>query len=195
MPWSVRRSGSFPNGARGNIPSRYHPTPLPPPTGQSCSMSPPNSTPGRNLNCVPVALISILVPFVMRSTSRRKDASCSRSPGASTSSDRMFRRRRGREDSRDRTMRRRNCVEPSSNFRVRDGDDEDATTLAEVVFVVVVMMMIISRLLGFLVLVWCFGSEFWDGGRGGEARRGEARVVGRWWSWVWWPVRRPGIVW
>ena len=123
IPWRVSCSCSFPNGASGNIPSRYHPTLRAPSlVGHVCSMSPPNNTPGLNLSCVPVALISILVPFVMRSINRRNDASCSCRPGESRSSDRMLRRRRGREERREVIIRSRNWVAPSLYFRVRDVD-------------------------------------------------------------------------
>lgn len=68
-----------------------------------------------------MALISIFVPLVNRSINRKKDASYSRSPGASRSSERMLRISKGREERRDRIRRNRNWVAPSLYFKVREG--------------------------------------------------------------------------
>ena len=87
-------------------------------------MSPPRSTPGTNRNCVPVELISIRVPFVIESSSRKNDASWSCSPGFEISSGRIFKISNGRCDNNDTARRCRNCTAPSSNRSVLDDDDE-----------------------------------------------------------------------
>ena len=102
-------------------------------------------------------------------------------------------------------MRRRNCVEPSSNFRVRDGDDdddddaeEDATPLVAepaVVFVFVFVFVVVVVVVMMMMMFFCsslrlFGRKFGKRAReAGSSRQGASMR----WSWGWWPGRQPMV--
>ena len=78
----------------------------------------PSSIPGWNFNCVPVVLISMLLPLVILSIRCRNDASDVDNPGDVRELERIFVIRIGRWDRREVIMRRRNWIDPSVNLSV-----------------------------------------------------------------------------
>jgi hypothetical protein len=101
-------------------------------------------------------------------------------------------------------MRRRNCVEPSSNFRVRDGDDddddddeEDATPLVAepavvFVFVFVFVFVVVVVVVMMMMMFFCSSRKFGSRQIGRVGCKHGQRASMRW-SWGWWPGRQPTV--